>query len=78
MVRVWVAGINGVIPLVKHGSCLTSHFCPARQACGVVERFDLTVIKAAYYYYYDILLEQKLIKTTYCYFTVLLYYCLLY
>jgi len=51
-------------PVVTHGPCLqTSRCCPAwqlirlilavrRDRCCVVERFDLTVIKAAYYYYY--------------------------
>jgi len=52
-------------PVVTHGPCLTSRCCPAwqlirliiavlRDRCCVVERFDLTVIKAAYCYYYCI------------------------
>jgi len=36
-------------PLVTHRPCLTSRCCPAWQPV-VVERLDLTVIKAAYYY----------------------------
>jgi len=51
MVSVCVAGKNCVIPCHTRAvsdfsllSCVT--------ACCVVERFDLTIIKAAYYYHY--------------------------
>ena len=63
MVRVWVAGKYCVIPLLHTGrvrvlvavlrdSLLGLSLLSCATACCVVERFDLTIINAAYYYYY--------------------------